>query len=44
MDIHPLLASGNEFTALDVTLVLDPVRGDSERRLDIIHYQHQLDE
>ncbi|STQ09889.1 N-acetyltransferase GCN5 [Enterobacter cloacae] len=28
LDIHPLLASGNEFTALDVTLDIAPFEGD----------------
>ena len=35
LDIHPLLASGNEFTALDVTLGLAPFHRDSESRLAI---------
>jgi acetyltransferase len=30
LDIHPLLASGNEFTALDVTLDIAPFEGDRE--------------
>ncbi|HGK7626221.1 TPA: protein lysine acetyltransferase, partial [Klebsiella pneumoniae] len=44
LDIHPLLASGNEFTALDVTLGLAPFSGDSESRLAIRPYPHQLEE
>ncbi len=43
-DIHPLLASGNEFTALDVTTGLAPFSGDSESRLAIRPYPHQLEE
>lgn len=27
LDIHPLLASGSEFTALDVTLDISPFEG-----------------
>ncbi len=45
LDIHPLLASGNEaFTALDVTLGLAPFSGDSESRLAIRPHPHQLEE
>ena len=44
LDIHPLLASGNEFTALDVTLGLAPFDGDSESRLAIRPYPHQQEE
>ncbi len=39
-DIHPLLASGNEFTALDVTLGLAPSAAHSESRLAIRPYPH----
>ncbi len=39
-----LLASGNEFTALDATLGLAPFSGDSESRLAIRPYPHQLEE
>ena len=44
LDIHPLLAAGNEFTALDVTLGLAPFNGDSDSRLAIRPYPHQLEE
>lgn len=44
LDIHPLLASGNEFTALDVTLDIAPFEGDSESRLAIRPYPLQLEE
>ncbi|HDR2162077.1 TPA: protein lysine acetyltransferase [Enterobacter cancerogenus] len=44
LDIHPLLASGNEFTALDVTLDIAPVEGDNESRLAIRPYPLQLEE
>nr|WP_279115175.1 protein lysine acetyltransferase [Enterobacter soli] len=44
LDIHPLLASGNEFTALDVTLDIAPFKGDSESRLAIRPYPLQLEE
>ena len=35
LDIHPLLASGSEFTALDVTLDIAPFEGDNESRLAV---------
>ncbi|MGT8858284.1 bifunctional acetate--CoA ligase family protein/GNAT family N-acetyltransferase [Enterobacter sp. 186315] len=44
LDIHPLLASGNEFTALDVTLDIAPFEGDNESRLAIRPYPLQLEE
>ncbi len=44
LDIHPLLASGHEFTALDVTLTLAPFTGDSESRLAIRPYPQQQEE
>ncbi len=44
LDIHPLLASANEFTLLDVTLQLAPSSGDSEARLAIRPYPHHLEE
>lgn len=44
LDIHPLLASASEFTALDVTLDIVPFDGDSESRLAIRPYPHQLEE
>ncbi|MEB4676615.1 protein lysine acetyltransferase [Enterobacteriaceae bacterium G50] len=44
LDIHPLLASGNEFTALDVTLDIAPYEGDSESRLAVRPYPQQLEE
>ncbi|WP_343553885.1 bifunctional acetate--CoA ligase family protein/GNAT family N-acetyltransferase [Pantoea sp.] len=44
LDIHPLLASANEFTLLDVTLQLAPFHGDNETRLAIRPYPHHLEE
>jgi acetyltransferase len=44
LDIHPLLASGNEFTALDVTLEIAPFSGDSESRLAVRPYPQQFEE
>ncbi|MEK6305873.1 MAG: bifunctional acetate--CoA ligase family protein/GNAT family N-acetyltransferase [Pantoea dispersa] len=44
LDIHPLLASDNTFTLLDVTLQLAPFHGDSEARLAIRPYPHHLEE
>ncbi|MEB5979880.1 bifunctional acetate--CoA ligase family protein/GNAT family N-acetyltransferase [Enterobacter vonholyi] len=44
LDIHPLLASGNEFTALDVTLDIASFEGDRESRLAIRPYPLQLEE
>lgn len=44
LDIHPLLASGNEFIALDVTLDIAPFMGDRESRLAIRPYPLQLEE
>lgn len=44
LDIHPLLASGNEFTLLDVTLQLAPFSGDPDTRLAVRPYPHQLEE
>ncbi|MDU5453994.1 MAG: protein lysine acetyltransferase [Pseudescherichia vulneris] len=44
LDIHPLLASAGEFTALDVTLTLAPFNGSSESRLAIRPYPQHLEE
>jgi acetyltransferase len=44
LDIHPLLASGNEFTALDVTLEIGAFEGDSESRLTVRPYPQQFEE
>ncbi|HBZ17301.1 MAG TPA: protein acetyltransferase [Pantoea sp.] len=44
LDIHPLLASANEFTLLDVTLQLAPFSGNNETRLAIRPYPHHLEE
>ncbi|AIR85291.1 bifunctional acetate--CoA ligase family protein/GNAT family N-acetyltransferase [Pantoea rwandensis] len=44
LDIHPLLASVNEFTLLDVTLQLAPFTGHNEARLAIRPYPHHLEE
>ncbi|PZL88752.1 protein acetyltransferase [Pantoea graminicola] len=44
LDIHPLLAAGNDFTLLDVTLTLAPFSGDNEARLAIRPYPQHLEE
>ncbi|WP_455814141.1 bifunctional acetate--CoA ligase family protein/GNAT family N-acetyltransferase [Pseudomonas graminis] len=44
LDIHPLLASHDEFTLLDVTLQLAEFHGDAEARLAIRPYPHELEE
>ena len=44
LDIHPLLVSGSEFTALDVTLDIAPFSGSSESRLAIRPYPQHLEE
>ncbi len=44
LDIHPLLASANEFTVLDVTLEIAPFAGDRESRLAVRSYPQQLEE
>lgn len=44
LDIHPLLASAGEFTALDVTLTLASFSGSSESRLAIRPYPQHLEE
>lgn len=44
LDIHPLLAAGNEFTALDVTMDIASFEGDRESRLAIRPYPLQLEE
>ena len=44
LDIHPLLASGSEFTLLDVTLHLAPFSGDPQSRLAIRPYPQELEE
>lgn len=44
LDIHPLLASGQDFTALDVTLHLSQFEGNPETRLAIRPYPHQFEE
>ena len=44
LDIHPLLATGNEFTLLDVTMSLAPFDGDNEARLAIRPYPQRLEE
>lgn len=42
LDIHPLLASAEEFTALDVTLDIAPFAGDNESRLAVRPYPISL--
>lgn len=44
LDIHPLLATKNTFTVLDVTLDIAPFTADNERRLAIRPYPHHLEE
>ena len=44
LDIHPLLASAGEFTALDVTMTLAAFNGSSESRLAIRPYPQHLEE
>ncbi|QHM72173.1 bifunctional acetate--CoA ligase family protein/GNAT family N-acetyltransferase [Mixta intestinalis] len=44
LDIHPLLAAGDEFTLLDVTLTLAEFSGVNESRLAIRPYPHTLEE
>jgi len=44
LDIHPLLAAGETFSLLDVTMQLAPFDGDAEARLAIRPYPHQLEE
>ncbi|WP_286809511.1 MULTISPECIES: bifunctional acetate--CoA ligase family protein/GNAT family N-acetyltransferase [unclassified Leclercia] len=44
LDIHPLLASGSEMTALDVTMDVAAFSGDRESRLAIRPYPQQLEE
>ncbi|QHB33663.1 bifunctional acetate--CoA ligase family protein/GNAT family N-acetyltransferase [Yersinia canariae] len=44
LDIHPVLASGNEFTLLDVSMQLAPVTGDPQARLAIRPYPHELEQ
>lgn len=44
LDIHPLLAAGDEFTLLDVTLGLAPFSGDPQSRLAIRPYPQDLEE
>ncbi|MCP9268594.1 bifunctional acetate--CoA ligase family protein/GNAT family N-acetyltransferase [Xenorhabdus sp. XENO-1] len=44
MNIHPLLASGSEFTLLDVAMELTPVTGDPHNKLAIRPYPNELEE
>lgn len=44
LDIHPVLASGSEFTLLDVSMQLAPFTGDPQARLAIRPYPHELEE
>ncbi|MDR0217961.1 MAG: bifunctional acetate--CoA ligase family protein/GNAT family N-acetyltransferase [Enterobacteriaceae bacterium] len=44
MNIHPLLASGSEFTLLDVTMELMPITGNHHSRLAIRPYPNELEE
>ncbi|MFA0413388.1 GNAT family N-acetyltransferase [Vibrio renipiscarius] len=44
LDIHPLLANGNEFIILDADLVLKAYHGDAQHRLAIRPYPIELEE
>ncbi|MBS9442084.1 bifunctional acetate--CoA ligase family protein/GNAT family N-acetyltransferase [Photorhabdus heterorhabditis] len=44
LDIHPLLASGDEFTLLDVSMELSSIEGDPRTRLAIRPYPSELEE
>ncbi|PHM55747.1 bifunctional acetate--CoA ligase family protein/GNAT family N-acetyltransferase [Xenorhabdus sp. KK7.4] len=44
LNIHPLLASGSEFTLLDVTMELTPITDDPRNRLAIRPYPNELEE
>ncbi|MBV4367845.1 bifunctional acetate--CoA ligase family protein/GNAT family N-acetyltransferase [Erwinia phyllosphaerae] len=44
LDIHPLLAAGETFSLLDVTMQLAAFHGDPEARLAIRPYPHHLEE
>ncbi|AJJ64270.1 bifunctional acetate--CoA ligase family protein/GNAT family N-acetyltransferase [Yersinia aldovae] len=44
LDIHPVLASGSEFTLLDVSMQLAPMIGDPQARLAIRPYPHELEQ
>ncbi|MGV3346913.1 GNAT family N-acetyltransferase [Enterobacteriaceae bacterium LUAb1] len=44
LDVHPLLATNDEFTLLDVSLTLLPFTGDAESRLAIRPWPHHLKE
>ncbi|MDO1698217.1 hypothetical protein Q2307_26595, partial [Escherichia coli] len=44
LDIHPLLASGDEFTLLDVSMTLIPEQENQKSRLAIRPYPSELEE
>ncbi|WP_075181586.1 bifunctional acetate--CoA ligase family protein/GNAT family N-acetyltransferase [Pantoea sp. 1.19] len=44
LDVRSLLASGDEFTLLDVAMILTPFHGEAESRLAIRPYPHRLEE
>ena len=44
LDIHPLLAAGDQLTLLDATVLLAPFSGESESRLTIRPYPQHLEE
>lgn len=44
LDIHPVLASGSDFTLLDVAMQLRPFSGDPQARLAIRPYPQELEE
>ncbi|MCR9421630.1 bifunctional acetate--CoA ligase family protein/GNAT family N-acetyltransferase [Vibrio sp. RM-69-4] len=44
LDIHPVLANGNQFTILDANLVLKDYQGDGQSRLAIRPYPSEFEE
>lgn len=44
LDIHPLLATGNDFTIIDASVSIEPFSGDSHKRLAIRPYPNHLEE
>ncbi|MCX2958940.1 MAG: acetyltransferase, partial [Serratia symbiotica] len=44
LNIHPVLASGSEFTLLDVSMHIAPFSGDPQGRLAIRPYPQELEE
>ncbi|MGY3571470.1 bifunctional acetate--CoA ligase family protein/GNAT family N-acetyltransferase [Vibrio paucivorans] len=44
LDIHPVLANGNDFTIIDADLILKPYVGDAQQRLAIRPYPVEFEE